>query len=116
MNEIRLRGKAFFPGLMAVLVSPTPIKVLCVFGTRSAMRDQFVECTNQVLRLGQGFTVRIMDGTITTPAGSVLMFRDISDPDYSHRLAGVEVHDVWVDPAYEISLEAWQRLQSRVRL
>ena len=93
--RINLRGKQIFQGLYAVLVSPTPIKVLCVFNSREVMRDQFVECTNQVLRFGQGFLVKIVDSTITTPIGSVLMFRDVSTPDDLHRLNGMEVHDFW---------------------
>ena len=116
MRDIRLRGKAFFQGLMAVLVSPTPIKVLCIFGTHKAMRDQMYECADQVLKLGQGFVVKIMDNTIVTPIGSELIFKSIEQPEDMMKVQGIEVHDLWVSPAHPFAKEVWDRLQCRARL
>lgn len=116
MRDIKLRGKPFFTGLMAVLVSPTPIKVLCVFGTHKAMRDQFFECADQVLKLGQGFAVRMHDNTITTPIGSVLMFKSISSHDSMLQLQGVELHDLWIEDGHPFGEDVYKRLQCRVRL
>lgn len=101
---------------MAVLVCPTPIRVLCVFGTHKTMRDQFYECANQVLKLGRGFSVRVSDNCITTPIGSVLMFRYVGHPNEMIKFAGIKLHDLWVEDGHPFSEEVWKRLQCRVRL
>lgn len=116
MSEIRLRGKPFFTGLMAVLVSPTPIKVLCVFGTHKAMREKFFECADQVLKLGRGFEVRMADNCIKTPIGSVVTFRSISSHDAMLSLQGMELHDLWIEDGHPLGEDVYKRLQCRVRL
>lgn len=116
MNEIKLRGKPFFQGLMAVLVSPTPIKVLCIFGKHRDMRNQFFECADQVLKLGKGFVVRMSDNTITTPIGSVLTLSAIETDTGIEKFMGVELHDLWIDDGHPFASEILHTLACRVRL
>ena len=109
-------GKRTFRGLTAVLVSAKPIRVLAVFGTYQAMRDQFEVCANQVQILGTGFKVSHTDMIIETPLGSKLIFKHVGGPEDMHRLAGMEVHEFWIDEEHKFRAELTPVLQCRARL
>lgn len=109
-------GKRTFRGLTAVMASTKPIKVLAVFGTFEAMREQFKICADQVLILGTGFKVTYTDMIIETPNGSKLIFKHVGGPEDMHRLAGMEVHEFWIDEDHRFRAELTPVLQCRARL
>lgn len=116
MRDLKLRGKPFFTGLMAVLVSPTPIRILCIFSTYRVMRSQFSECADQALKLDQGFVVRMSEYTITTPVGSKVIFSAIETSRGVERFMGLELHDLWIEDGHPFESELWHILKCTVRL
>lgn len=114
--RINLRGKQIFQGLYAVLVSPTPIKVLAVFANHDKLREEFRTAVNQVTMWGTGFKVRLADQIIETPVGSQLFFRSVETGSHLDRLKGMEIHDLWVDNDLEPNSGLINFLRCRTRL
>lgn len=110
------KSKAIFRGLQLALLSPVPVRILCVFGTYKACRDQFYECAQQVENSGQGFCVKHIDRSIITPNGSRVMFQVVGFSEDFPKFQGLELHDFWVEDGHPFREEVIHKLACRVRL